>query len=125
MEASSRDWETAPEHNQHNDLSQTLGQTALATEAVELIESLDRACLPPEWYKQAACTWLDPSLFFGPLRTHPNQPAETSQERRVRETKAKAVCASCPVQPNCLNYAQIRPERFGIWGGQTPRERHQ
>jgi WhiB family redox-sensing transcriptional regulator len=36
---------------------------------------------------------------------------------------AKAVCATCPVTQQCLQYALDHHERFGIWGGHTTRER--
>lgn len=35
----------------------------------------------------------------------------------------KAICQTCPVQPECLEYAVANFERFGIWGGLTERER--
>ena len=42
---------------------------------------------------------------------------------RLRERKAKAVCASCPVRLECLNYAVARPEKYGTWGGLNEDER--
>lgn len=36
---------------------------------------------------------------------------------------AKALCARCPVADTCLDYALRHSERFGIWGGKTPKER--
>ena len=36
---------------------------------------------------------------------------------------AKAICARCPVQQRCLEYALDRGETFGVWGGTTPQER--
>ena len=46
-------------------------------------------------------------------------------------TTAKAWCDACPVQTACLLAAldlegdARRDERFGMWGGTTPRERYQ
>ena len=37
--------------------------------------------------------------------------------------KAKEVCALCPVQSACLEYALARREKEGVWGGCTERER--
>jgi WhiB family redox-sensing transcriptional regulator len=36
---------------------------------------------------------------------------------------AKAICGSCPISFECLEYALIAEEPFGIWGGFTPKER--
>ena len=46
-------------------------------------------------------------------------------------TVARAWCQQCPVQAACLRAAldmegdARRDERFGMWGGTTPQERHQ
>lgn len=63
----------------------------------------------PPWYKTAAC--LDPSIdinWFWP-------------ERGDGTSQAKAVCATCPVVTECLNYGIN--EIHGIWGGTSPMER--
>ncbi len=36
---------------------------------------------------------------------------------------AKEVCAECPVQEECLDFALRNREAYNIWGGLTPRER--
>ena len=36
---------------------------------------------------------------------------------------AKAVCERCPVRVQCLEYAVMAKEHFGIWGGASARER--
>ncbi len=36
---------------------------------------------------------------------------------------AKAVCASCDVRAQCLQYALEHGERYGIWGGLSEKER--
>jgi len=36
---------------------------------------------------------------------------------------AKAVCALCPVRPECRQYALAAREEFGIWGGLDAAER--
>ena len=38
-------------------------------------------------------------------------------------SRAKAVCAACPVAVECLTYAVETKQSDGIWGGTTPRER--
>ncbi|HET7246811.1 MAG TPA: WhiB family transcriptional regulator [Streptosporangiaceae bacterium] len=49
-------------------------------------------------------------LFFGP-------DGERPPDREIRERKAKAVCARCPLRVQCLEYALGHPVRYGIWGG--------
>ena len=63
----------------------------------------------PSWHEQAACRGLDPELFF------PHRGESTAQ--------ACAVCHRCPVQLLCREHALLKPERFGIWGATSERER--
>ena len=37
--------------------------------------------------------------------------------------QAKALCGMCPVKKECLIYAVVAIEPFGIWGGLSPAER--
>ncbi|MFB4265370.1 WhiB family transcriptional regulator [Nonomuraea sp. GTA35] len=69
-----------------------------------------------DWTDRAACRDEDPRLFF---------PADGEREgqRKWREVKAKRVCAPCPVQGDCLEYALARNEREGVWGGLNPDQR--
>jgi len=61
------------------------------------------------WRDKAACHGLDPQTFY----------PETDEEAE----EAKAVCGVCPVQALCLEYALVRREKEGVWGGCTERER--
>lgn len=36
---------------------------------------------------------------------------------------AREMCESCPLMAMCLDYAVENYERFGIWGGTSPRTR--
>ena len=36
---------------------------------------------------------------------------------------AKAICATCPVEDRCLEYALKWREDFGVWGGKSQTER--
>jgi WhiB family transcriptional regulator, redox-sensing transcriptional regulator len=54
-------------------------------------------------------------LFFGP-------DGERPPEREIRERKAKAICAVCPIRAECLEYALGHPARHGIWGGLNAEE---
>jgi len=66
------------------------------------------------WMSYGACRSEDPELFF-PIS------ASGPALRQIRS--AKAVCARCPVQANCLSYALITGQDDGIWGGTTREER--
>lgn len=62
-----------------------------------------------DWVNRSACKGLDPTIFY---------PA-TDEEA----DEAKAVCAECPVQEDCLEHAIGHREHNGVWGGATERER--
>ncbi len=68
------------------------------------------------WQMRAACRDLDPSLFF-----HPEK--ERGATRIQRETRAKQVCASCPVRVPCRTHALSTREPYGVWGGLTQSDR--
>lgn len=68
------------------------------------------------WFESAACRGANLQLFFDPE-------GESPKPRAQRESAAKAVCAWCPVRRECLLFALETPERYGIWGGLTARER--
>ncbi len=38
---------------------------------------------------------------------------------------ARAICAGCPVQVECLSYAMETNQPDGIWGGMSARERQE
>lgn len=68
------------------------------------------------WQDRAACRGMNAQLFFGP-------DGERWQDREIREAKAKAICASCPVREQRLDYALLNSIKHGIWGGLTNEER--
>ena len=68
------------------------------------------------WEEVGACRTAEPDLFF-PISARGPSAADTA--------RAKKICASCPVQPQCLDYAQATRQRHGIWGGLTEQERAQ
>jgi hypothetical protein len=43
-------------------------------------------------------------------------------DQKVMEA-AKAVCATCSVSSDCLDYAQRTSQHVGIWGGMSERQR--
>ena len=48
---------------------------------------------------------------------------EQGEYFRLRVSLAKRICASCPVQRQCADYALAADERYGVWGGLTAEER--
>ncbi len=77
-----------------------------------MIEDLLRYCGAAgggDWRGSALCAQTDPEVFF-PTKGQPTQ-------------AAKAVCAACPVRPQCLEDALADDVRFGVWGGLSTRER--
>ena len=56
------------------------------------------------WQDEAACRGKEVVLFFGP-------DGERQPEREIRERKAKAVCAACPVRAECLTEDERSSER--------------
>lgn len=65
--------------------------------------------LDQSWKDRAACIGIDPELFF--------------PERGESLREAKRVCYGCEVREACLDYALEMGEKFGVWGGQSERER--
>ena len=63
----------------------------------------------PAWMASAACSRAGPADYF-PTKGH-------------APTAARVVCASCPVQAQCLDYALAHEDLAGVWGGTTERER--
>jgi len=43
--------------------------------------------------------------------------------RRLRETAAKQLCATCPVRAQCAAHALKVHEEYGVWGGFSETER--
>jgi len=56
-------------------------------------------------------------IFYGKV-------AERPEARERREKLAKRVCSDCPVATECRDMARSNGEIYGIWGGETERERH-
>ncbi len=62
-----------------------------------------------QWMAHGLCRQLAPSTFF------PNDGVGVDAARRI--------CASCPVQEPCLEYALANGIDHGVWGGASERER--
>ena len=62
-----------------------------------------------EWQDDALCAQTDPETFF--------------PEKGGSTRDAKKVCGACQVREECLEYALLTGQHFGIWGGLSERER--
>ncbi|AEN08330.1 MULTISPECIES: WhiB family transcriptional regulator [unclassified Streptomyces] len=66
------------------------------------------------WRMHAACRDEDPDLFF---------PIGTTGPALVQAEEAKAVCRTCPVREQCLEWALENGQDSGVWGGLGETER--
>jgi len=66
--------------------------------------------VPTDFFDDAACRGIDLDVFF------PVSDAKAGE--------AKAVCATCPVREECLEFALNTRPADGVWGGLTAIERH-
>ncbi|MEV4948896.1 WhiB family transcriptional regulator [Streptomyces sp. NPDC053755] len=67
------------------------------------------------WRASAACTNVDPDLFF---------PVGTGAPALIQAEEAKEVCRRCPVRRECLEWAMDDSRQVtGVWGGLTEDER--
>lgn len=71
--------------------------------------ALSSLVIRQSWQDDANCLGVDPDLFF--------------PERGASTREAKEVCRACSVKTQCLEYALVNGEKFGIWGGMSERER--
>lgn len=74
------------------------------TQLLEMLATDDLA-----WQDLANCRGADPDLFF--------------PERGASTRTAKSICRECSVQDQCLEFAIVSSEKFGIWGGLSERDR--
>jgi WhiB family redox-sensing transcriptional regulator len=68
-----------------------------------------RQFLHQPWAKWARCQEVGGDWHF----------PEASQSAAV----ARSICRHCEVCQECLEWALITDERYGVWGGLTPKER--
>ena len=66
------------------------------------------------WRRSAACRGSDVAFFF---------PVGTTGPAIEQIAAAKAVCGHCPVRAECLDFALVTNQEFGVWGGATEDER--
>jgi WhiB family redox-sensing transcriptional regulator len=63
----------------------------------------------PTWQREAACRGADPQLFF-------------SRDGSTL-TKAKSICARCPVVEECEEFSKGHALLKGVWAGKSERAR--
>lgn len=64
-----------------------------------------------DWRDAALCAQVDPDRWF---------PAKGETAADV-----KAICRQCPVRRDCLEYAVVNNEIWGVWGGLNSKERRE
>lgn len=67
-----------------------------------------------DWRSIAECRFADPDLFF---------PISSSGKGMQQVAEAKKVCAQCRVRRECLVFALLTGQRYGVWGGMSEEER--
>lgn len=65
------------------------------------------------WRDDAACNGIDPEMFY------PRHGAEG----KLDAIQARAICRSCPVTAECLEWALSVGDRHAVLGGTTAQER--
>jgi len=68
-----------------------------------------------QWQLSGACR-DDSEMFF-----HPQ--GERGPRCEERDAAAKAVCAGCPVLPQCRAHALATRQAYGVWGGLSEDDR--
>ena len=68
------------------------------------------------WTGKAACRGQQ-DLFFAP------EGFESERAKAVREAQARSLCAACPVQAQCGDYAQQHRAAYGVWAGMSEEDR--
>jgi WhiB family redox-sensing transcriptional regulator len=66
------------------------------------------------WIPDAACARSEPDLFF---------PIGSTGSALAQVAMAKAVCATCSVRADCLEWALLTCQDAGVWGGLDEEER--
>lgn len=67
-----------------------------------------------DWRDHATCRFADPELFF------PVSPGGPSLDQIEQ---ARAICVTCPVRRECLQFALATRQAYGVWGGMSEQER--
>lgn len=64
-------------------------------------------------------------IFNDPARNCVEVPPKTFfPTDEIGEDRAKRLCQGCPLLEQCLEFALVKGEKHGVWGGKTEKERH-
>ena len=88
-------------------LTTTVEPTVLASD--EVLAYVRDETEELSWQDRALCAQTDPEAFF--------------PEKGGSTREAKRICIGCDVRVECLEFALLNDERYGIWGGLSERER--
>lgn len=71
-----------------------------------------------DWANKPGC-FDQPIELFYPPDIKAGVPSDRPEDYAV----AKSLCDRCGVKAECLDYAILTAEKWGMWGGLTPKER--
>lgn len=77
------------------------------------MSTLDIDTTPLAWASDAACVSIGTAIFYPPA----------GAVSGFHYAQARAVCNTCPVAAQCLEFALDNDERHGMWGGHSPEQR--
>lgn len=67
-----------------------------------------------DWRDEAACLGVEPEIFY---------PAALRPGSRSHNNEALALCGTCDVRAECLDWAYEINDGWAVLGGLTPRQR--
>lgn len=70
---------------------------------------------------EAPCVGVT-STFYGPKVDLRDEPKAA---REFREARCRAVCQGCFMRLECLGFALLNKEIYGVWGGMSPGDRRE
>jgi len=96
----------------HSSPSSKAGNACEKAHKVE--EKLLLTTITTDWRDLAECRDSEPTLFF---------PVGTTGPAIDQIDAAIAICSTCPVQEDCLQYALETNQESGVWGGYAEDDR--
>jgi WhiB family redox-sensing transcriptional regulator len=76
--------------------------------SLSVADGVGARALPPMLFvRERACRGVSTEIFY----------------QEGRSASALAVCGECPIRRACLDWALETEQKFGVWGGTTPKQR--